>query len=452
MDGALSLSVLKELFLRGSPSRGRGRSSRGRSITLDFGDDAEEMDRERRRDCKELVAIDLTGCVSAIFYNALRDFVNTYISVEDSDSSGDESTRDQARFRRDSKEPLTFPGLQRLCLLGVRSIQPDILQPFVLAFPSLTHLDLSCTRVTPELLELLGASQTVRLESLAIARCVKLTGEAITDFLVHGSAVQGLKQLNIYGDATFPSNLTEEQVTKLFTEAPCFKSGSLEYLDLSSSPITASHLSALGPQPKLRSLGLSYIPLLPLKDIAEFLRLKATNVEVLSLISTTPELTARATGCKTTMALHSTLIQPLCVPPFSFHFSLSSSGSATPAEEEAVPEPATHLRVVELALPLLNSLGAGAGTWKIVRSKGGRGWYVDTASGWVADRGEGPVLRRALPHDHPLRVELEKLAAANGNVSSGVGWHARKMEVLYGLGLLGREDGLYGAVSFAYQG
>jgi hypothetical protein len=104
---------------------------------------------------------------------------------------------------------------------------------------------------------------------------------------------------------------------------------------------------------------------------------------------------------------------------------------------------------------MLSGLGAGAGSWRIVRSKGGRGWYVDMASGWVASVGsgqEGSVLRRDLKEGHPLRLEMEKWADANGNVSTGIGWHARKMEILHGYGMLGREDGLYGAVSFAYQG
>ena len=63
MDGAISFPVLKELFLRGSPSRGRGRSSRARSLTLENGDDQEELDLERRRASKDLVAVDFTGCV-----------------------------------------------------------------------------------------------------------------------------------------------------------------------------------------------------------------------------------------------------------------------------------------------------------------------------------------------------------------------------------------------------
>ena len=83
---------------------------------------------------------------------------------------------------------------------------------------------------------------------------------------------------------------------------------------------------------------------------------------------------------------------------------------------------------------MLTSLGGGAGSWRIVRSKGSRGWYVDSASGWIAEAGEGAegdkaVLRRDLEKDHPWRKEIERLADLNGNVSSGVGWHARKMEV-----------------------
>jgi hypothetical protein len=88
----------------------------------------------------------------------------------------------------------------------------------------------------------------------------------------------------------------------------------------------------------------------------------------------------------------------------------------------------TRLRVIELTTALLSALGAGAGSWRIIRSKGGRGWYVDTASGWVAEKG-GALLRRDLQKGHPGRRVLEILAEANGNVSSGIGWHARKMEV-----------------------
>ena len=303
-----------------------------------------------------------------------------------------------------------LPGLQRLGLRGVKSIQPQILMPFVLSFPSLTHLDLSGTRVTPELLYALVASQTVRLQSLALARCVMLTGESLKDFLVDAPAATQIRELTLYGDRTFPSPLSENDLHQILALAPCFISGELLYLDLSSAPVTKELLQDVcKPQLKLRSLGLSYIPDLELNAIADFVKTKTPNVEVLTLVGTSPALEHRGSARHASVTLHTKIIRPLSTPPFSLTVKAS---------------PLTRVRVVELSVPILSSLGAGAGAWRIVRSKGGRGWYVDTSSGWV----DG-VLMRDLSENHPLRVELQRLADANGNVNSGVGWHARKMEV-----------------------
>ncbi|KAI0254959.1 hypothetical protein BJV78DRAFT_1180230 [Lactifluus subvellereus] len=446
MDGALTLSVLKELLLRGTPSRARGQPLRGRGLVVDGAHDWEAEDIARRRESKELEAMDLTGCVSAVFVNALTDFVNTHMlpPVSESDSSEEEDNRPHRRSRssrlRFSEEPMTFPGLQRLSLRGAKSIQPQILSSFVTAFPSLTHLDLSSTRASPDLLDGLAASPTVRLQSLSLARCVRLTGSSIRKFLVSAPAARYITELNLYGDTTFPNPMSAEEFRDVFTTAPCFTSGELVYLDISSAPLDQGLLDAMPPQAKLRSLGLSFIPNLPLNLISEFIRNKAAQVEVLTLLGTSPEL-VRAQPRQASSALHSQVTRPLCTLPFKSDLSCDTPASARP----------TRLRIIELTTSLLSALGAGAGSWRIVRSKGGRGWYVDTASGWVAGP-EGALLRGDLEKDHPWRRALEKLADANGNVSSGTGWHARKMEVLHGHGLLGREDGLYGAVSFAYQG
>ncbi|KAH9856455.1 hypothetical protein C2E23DRAFT_722148 [Lenzites betulinus] len=449
MDGALTFPVLKELLLRGSASRGRGRPSRGRDIVIPDPNDPEQEDLARRRECKDLEAIDLTGCVSGVFVSSLAQFVNTFLighSESDSSDSDDERERRPRRGRNMvQEEPLIFSGMRRLGLRGVKSLQPHILEPLVLAFPHLTHLDLSCTRITPEVLAALANSPTVRLESLALERCNWLTGESIAAFLIDAPCAADIRELSLYGDYTFPSPLTEEDLHEIVTRAPCFTRGQLVYLDLSSAPVTADLLrEACPPQPRLRSLGLSHVRDLALGAVADFLLAKAPAVEVLTLVTATQELAAVSMR-QATVALHAQLVRPLCTPPFSF--SLSGTAKAE--------DPPTRLRVVELAPALLTSLGAGAGTWRIVRSKGGRGWYVDAASGWTAevDAGTGgSVLRRDLSPNHPWRVEVEALADANGNVSSGVGWHARKMEVLHGDGLLGREAGLYGAVAFAYQG
>ncbi|EMD34139.1 hypothetical protein CERSUDRAFT_159603 [Gelatoporia subvermispora B] len=455
MDGALTLPVLKELLLRGSASRSPGRPSRGRGLVVVDPNDAEEDDRERRRESRELEALDMTGCVSAVFVNALTQFVTTHlIGRSDDDTSDGEGERGRYNARSAPvDEPLTFPGVQRLGLRGVKSVQPSILNPFLLAFPSLTHLDLSCTRITPDLLASLSRSTTIRLRSLALERCNWLTSESIRDFLIYAPAAQDIRELSLYGDGTFPSPLTENDLQEILSRAPCFQSGELVYLDISSAPVTKAHLLEVAvAQPRLRSLGLSHIPNLDLQVVAEFLRTKAPNVEILTLVMTASQLGYGTGGVSLRQAsvnLHAQFISLLCRRPFIFRLTPSA---------DALPEPPTRLRVIELAPPLLATLGSGAGSWKHVKSKGGRGWYVDVASGWIADstpgatEGGDPVLRRDLEPENPWRAALESLADANGNVSSGVGWHARKMEILHGHGLLGREAGLYGAVAFAYQG
>jgi len=421
MDGALTLAVLKELLLRGAPSRGRGQPLRGRLVVEDANEDE---DSARRRESRELEAIDLTGCVSVVFVNALTDFVNTHILLptSDSESSGDEDNRGHRRNRsarlRLVEEPPAFAGLQRLSVRGAKSIPPQILSSFVTALPSLTHLDLSSTRASPDILDGLAASPTVRLQSLSLARCVRLTGSSIRKFLVSAPAACGITELNLYFDTIFPSPLSAEDLHEIFTRAPCFTSGELLYLDLSCAPLDQGLLEAMPTQTKLRSLGLSFIPGLPLGVVQEFIRNKAAQVEALTLLGTSPEL-VRAQPRQASVALHGQIIRPLCSPPLRL-------GAA--CDDPMAEEVPTRLRVIELTTTLLSALGAGAGSWRIVRSKGGRGWYVDTASGWVSGPG-GASLRRDLEKGHPWRRALEILAEANGNVSSGIGWHARKMEV-----------------------
>ncbi|EKM58207.1 uncharacterized protein PHACADRAFT_139912 [Phanerochaete carnosa HHB-10118-sp] len=453
MDSALTLEVLQELLLRGGPSRGRGRPSRGRGLVVVDHSNPEEEDRERRRDYQELEALDLTGCVSAVFAKAMHDFVTMHLlpppqSGNTSRSDGEDGARERGRVRFAAvDESLTFPAIQRLSVRGMKSIPAQILEPFILAFPSLTHLDLSCTRVTPALLSSLGTSPTIRLKGLGLERCNWLTGESIRKFLVESPVTADLEGLSLYGDWTFPSPLSEEDMSAILAKAPCFRSGKLVYLDISSTPVTREILlSICAEQPNLRSLGMSYIRRLELDTIAAFLKTKARNVEALTLGMTSPDLGYAdqfVPPRQATIALHTKIIGPLCTAPFSFSLS---SPRAAPAQ------PPTRLRVLELAPQMLTSLGGGAGSWRIVRSKGSRGWYVDSASAWVADDVQGSVLRRDLEKGHPWREEVERLANANGNVSNAVGWHSRKMEILRGHGFLGREAGLYGAVSFAYAG
>lgn len=403
MDGALTLPVLKELFLRGSGTAGRHRPTRRGRTTLaddaEVDDDVDPEEAARRRECRELNALDFTGCVSAVFVNALADLSRLY-------------------FAEDSPNPISLYGLHRLSFRGAKSLPSASLHGLVLNSPYLTHLDLSGTRVEPILLDRLASSATLRLYSLSLSRCVRLTGHGIHKFLMHAPGARTICELNLYGDGTYPCPLSGDELRELVSRAPCFTSGMLRYLDLSSAPFDADILSAVTVQPVLRSLGLAHIPSLPLDALAILLPAKAPAVEVLALTNSGVELGygAQAVSVRSaSLALHTKLINPLCMPPFSL------SGIARP--------PPTRLRVIELAAPLLSALGRGGGSWRVVRSKGGRGWYVDSASGWIAEAdGEPAGLRRGLGESHPWRIMIEKLADAKGNVNSGIGWHARKME------------------------
>jgi hypothetical protein len=364
--------------------------------------------------------------------------------------SDDEEEEDRGRGRAGAAEPpVMFPMLRRLCLHSVTSVPSTILTPFVLAFPSLTHLDLTNTRCTPELLTGLAHSPTVRLVTLSLARCPRLTSKSVTNLLVHGESTRGLQQLSLFGDANCPFPLVKEDLLQIVTEAPMFRTEKVSYLDLSSNPITPEILAAIPAQPGLRSLGLSFIPNISLKTIVEFLRMKANNVEIITLVSSCHELTPPTPTREYLFAIHNTLIEPLCRGPVSISLS-------NPEHPTWVKQSPTRLRVIEFQASLLNALGRGAGLWRVIKSNGARGWYVDTTSGWVAEPGNGSEcgtsFRRGLPFDHPLRQSLEELSESGGNVSTGVGWHSRKVEVLEGYGFLGRDDGLYGAVSFSFAG
>jgi len=181
MDGALTFPVLSELLLRGRPcrDRDRGRSARARSAL-------EVHTAERRKDCKAIKALDFCGCVSSVFVNALDEFTQTYLRTDEDGLS------------------MTLPGLQRLGLRGVRSVPSSVLTPFVSAFPSLTHLDLSGTLCSPDLLENLANTPTIRLNSLALARCARLTSESIAALLIDGPSTYVLTELSLYGTPLSP--------------------------------------------------------------------------------------------------------------------------------------------------------------------------------------------------------------------------------------------------------
>ncbi|WWD17849.1 hypothetical protein CI109_102293 [Kwoniella shandongensis] len=506
VDSALSYFVIEELFFRGS-RRPRVRSpskslSRVRSLSIGpalsvtstthdqldpprptyvpYEDETEDQKWNRRAMFTPLEALDLTGCVSPVFHEAMTKFFYTWLAP-DEDTTEDEDTRGRGRgrSRRKSANGLASPeatedeseahgwrhsprrtprfrSIRRLCLRMCTSLEPAVITGLVFACPSLTHLDLSNTKVPNELLIYLTEScpRNVRLTSLSLARCPRLDSRVIVDFICESPATRDLIDLNLFVNPTQGKAIEGEDLMRLIKEAPCIKSGKLRYLDLSSAKFTSAHLAkdVFPPQPTLISLGLSHIPTLSLPPIADFLLNVAPSVEILTLAGTasTSSLGVSQSSLQLTLELHARLINPLTTVPFSLS-NLNLSGGVNTVNLNPGP---TRLRVIELIRPVRHLIATnGSGEWKVVKSKGGRGWYVDLSAGWRHDPtkpGEMEFVRH-LPRTDERRQWLNELAEAGGRVGSNVGWHSRKMEVIRGMGMINREEGMAGAGAYAFE-
>lgn len=457
-----------------------------RPVYVPYEAETEEQMWTRRSMFTSMEALDFTGCVSSAFSAATRDFYDSWLADDDDEDENGDVTMDDDRGRGRSRRRLgvpetddddesevesnlvrnirrrtrrrpKFPALKRLSLRACTSLDSMVLHDLLLCFPCLTHLDLSNTRISSTYLMALTdrAPPSLRLQSLSLARCTRLDTHVIVDFICRSPAARELVELNLYVNPTQGNAINSEELAQLL-QAPCFKSGKLRYLDLSSAGFSPAHLSPeyFPAQPSLLSLGLSHIPYLPLAPIAQFLLTMAPNVEILTLTGTSMEASLRTTASplQTNLEIHGRLINPTTTVPFSLS-SLSLSAASGP---NLNPGP-TRLRVIELSSSVrraINEGGGAHGEWQVVRSKGGRGWYVDTSAGWIQDRSESQedwTFVRHLKKDQEWRKWLTSLSDASGRVGSGVGWHARKMEVVKGLGMLGREEGMAGAGAFAFE-
>ncbi|RSH76624.1 uncharacterized protein EHS24_005509 [Apiotrichum porosum] len=516
VDSALSYPVVEEIFFRGyhkprvfrqrstslSPAAIRARSvsvhpSALEQITLEdqldpprpvyvpYEDETDEQKWTRRNLFTPLEALDLTGCVSRAFTEAADEFGENWLNVGIPEESDDEE-RGRGRGRQprrvesatdteddDEDLPLAerrthrprFHALRRLSLRACMTLPATFIQGLILCMPHLTHLDLSATRLSDSLLRTLttNAPRGLRLQSLSLARCAQLSPHVVVDFLVDSPAARDLVELNLFVNPTQGNAIEGEDLIRLLSKAPCIRSGRLRYLDLSSAGFTVEHLSpdVFPPQPSLVSLGLSHIPELPLREVATFIQNQAPGVEILTLQGTSiRDLRPDASTLQITLALHALLINPLTTQPFSLANALDLARGTAQVDLAAGP---TRLRVVELSSSITRSLtssqGSGRTEWQVVKSKGGRGWYVDVSAGWIysdtvgiwgrapedaAASGEGLARKSFIP---PLARHTPQ--APDGRVRSDVGWHSRKMEIVRGYGMMGREEGMGGVAAFA---
>ena len=502
VDSSLSKPVLEELFFRGyrRPRRLRSSLSRTRSLSIDPVpatlpttvpnqldlprpvyvpyETETEADMWRRRSMfSALEALDLTGCVSGAFKDGMRQFYEDWLLDDQEEGPLDDGGRGRTRYRPggdDTSRPWLntfrtprFRALRRLSLRACTTLDPPLLHTLILSCPNLTHLDLSGTSVPSSLFSSLTEScpRSLRLTSLSLARCPRLDPMVIVDFLIICPAAHSLLELNLFVNVTSGNAIASDDMHRLITSAPCLKSGQLRYLDISGSRLLPSHLAAgtFPSQSNLRSLGLSYIPSLPLAPIADFLLTLAPNTEIVTLTGTATHtsLNPSNSSFQLTLDLHARLINPLITVPFSLSSTFKLGGRDGTHPQDLRPGP-TRLRVIELASPVRRAILENHGDWRVIKSKGGRGWYVDVSAGWVLPtpqiagpgqemHGHGRTFVRNLPKDDGWREWLQSLASANGRVGSAVGWHSRKMEVVRGYGMMGREEGLAGVGAFAFE-
>ncbi|TKY87417.1 hypothetical protein EX895_004095 [Sporisorium graminicola] len=465
MDSALSNDVLEALLFRdgeySKPSRLRGVS----------------VERSNARPNKMLQSLDLCECVSPRFQEAMKEFVQTHLrkfsgrmtntveeetEVEDDgmDVDGEEErgrgrstasrqqnksvSRSASTRRRDGEgpsrhpaKPTAFPSLYRLGLSGV-TLDNDLLNPFVLAFPRLTHLDLSRTKVDAALLDALSNSHQLQLESLSLAFCKRITSEAVTELLVDAPCTQGLVELSLAGTLIFPTPIDSDDLKVIITQAPCFRSGKLRYLDIGGCALTDELLGLMGPQPSLLDLGLSHCPHIRLEAVSKLLRERAPNVQILELSdsctsrSSTEGLTTNIPGYDSHDAsainavhLQSILVGPCAkTPPIPISVQLAmmgfKTGSDPPPSLPANARAATNLRVVGLNQASLRSVRGGFGSWKVIRGAGRRGWVVDTAAGPNPEASDEALLEDvvAVPS---LGVKIDDGSGADDSIGGGDG-------------------------------
>lgn len=418
MDSSLTIEVLKELLLRGGFARGTYRNIRD-------GDRLQLEGSELARNIAPIRALDFCGCISRRFISALEQLIQEY-----------------ELDRLGSERRTLFPHLKRLGLFDAGSIKGPMLTSFISSFPSklrcylcsertllrpfdltfstdLTHLDLAKTRASPQVLTQLSV-MPIQLKALSLMRCSSLPGDAIVDFFCGPGAkvTSELTDLCLGSDETSPIDLDAGQLAILVSTAPCFTSGMLRVLDLSSCPFTDDILTRMPKFTELIVLGLANCRDITLAGLANFLEHRAPTVECLDLTRSCAPLNGA--------------FRPRVGLPFlhalDLHFHLLNN--LAPDVDDLTQRP-TRLRVIELEERTLSQLGAGVSAWKPIYC-GRRCFYVETSLTGQFEGGSRIIKKMA--KDDEERRGILKLTEKSTKVGN-VGWRrefhrARLSEVL----------------------
>jgi hypothetical protein len=158
--------------------------------------------------------------------------------------------------------PAILP-IKRLSLHECTALKSEVFDALLPHLPHLTHLDVAHTSITSGALSLIP--KTARLTHLNLAKCAKLDGSAIIDFLSTHPACENLVYLNIMANSKSHEFFDEDAITSLLPILP----RTLLSLNLVGSKMDSSHIPLLLPLTKhLEELGLGRN--LTVNDICKF--------------------------------------------------------------------------------------------------------------------------------------------------------------------------------------
>ena len=123
------------------------------------------------------------------------------------------------------------PPISLLSFMACSSLISTV-TPFVLTFLSLPLFLLplfllSCHSPTSIYLlpmSLLNFSMLHNLTSLALPQCIMLMGKSACDFFVKAPSAENIHELTLYGNQTFPSPLSQQDLHNIFSLMPSFMS------------------------------------------------------------------------------------------------------------------------------------------------------------------------------------------------------------------------------------
>lgn len=165
-------------------------------------------------------ALDFCGCSCASFRDA---FTSTICSAE-------------------WTQPI---GLKRLSLHKCTTLPVAVFEALLPNLPQLTHLDIAGTQVTDAALASLPSS--ARITHLNIAKCNKLSADAIISFIsTHPAVTESLVWLSLATDARVHETFDADAITRLLPLLPA----TLKSLSLKGSSMNESHIPLLRPLTK----------------------------------------------------------------------------------------------------------------------------------------------------------------------------------------------------------